>query len=124
MVLGLPGAPMSTVTVLWVWRALGGGVRLGSGALGRPPTQRTYVLGVPGLVGRWRAGQEGNVGHEDGQQQQGAHDLPGRPPVEARPRPSHPGYVITEPAAEAPSSGRQSPSRRQAVAHGTVPPPL
>lgn len=98
-----------------------GGGQAGSWAPGPAPTQRTYVLGVPGLVAWRRAGQEGNIGHEDGQQQQGAHDLPGRPPVEARPPPGHPGYVITEPATGTPSSGRQPPSCRQAVAHGTVP---
>ena len=97
------------------------------GHRGHPPTQRTYVSGVPGLVVRWRAGQEGNIGQEDGQQQQGAHDLPGCPPVEAGPPPGHPGYVVAEPAAEPGLSphplGRQPLSTRM-WPKGLSPPPL
>lgn len=91
---------MSTMRVIWVLdstRARPGQAQSRSQG---PwvPIQRTYVLGVPGPIAQRCPGQEGNVSHNDGEQQQGADDLPGYPPVEARPPPGHPCYVITEPA--------------------------
>lgn len=65
------------------------------------PAGRTYVFGVPGPVAQWLLGQEGDVSHEDGQQQQGTDHPPGQPPVGAGPPPGHPCNVIAEPAPDA-----------------------
>lgn len=67
--------------------------------------RRTYVLGVPGPVAQRCPGQDSNVGHKNAQQQQWADRLPGHPPEETRPPPSHAGYVITEPGTETLGSG-------------------
>ena len=72
------------------------------------PIGRTYILGVPGPIAHRCPGHDDHVSCEDRQQQEGTHDLPGRPPVETRPPPRHPCYVVTEPARD---SGLRSPTR-------------
>jgi hypothetical protein len=62
------------------------------------PIQRTYILGIPGLVAGRPLGQEDDVGQEDAEEQQGTHYPPCQPPVEVGPSPCHPLNVVTEPA--------------------------
>lgn len=95
---------MSTMRVIWALDGTRAGPWWGPRAP-RVHIQRTYVLGVPGPVAQWRLDLEGDVGHKDGQQHQGADNLPGHPPVEAGPPPCHPCDVITEPATETWGSG-------------------